>query len=182
MKPVITNSYTWLLLLGLLLSACASHVPKMIKEPPAEDLSLIRAQSHPERHRGKVVRWGGSIIATNNQPSKTELTILAKPLDSYGEPLEGDRSYGRFIAILDNFLDPAIYATGRSITVYGRFQKVIDKKIDNFAYRYPMVKIEHLYLWEVPEQYDPYYYYPYWYDPWYPFWGPYYHPPHYRRP
>lgn len=179
MKMPITNTsrITVLSLVPglLLLSACATNIPDMIKKAPAEDLSLVRAQHAPDRHRGKIVRWGGTIIATHNLKNQTEITILAKPLDSYGEPLEGDKSYGRFIAKTDGFLDPAIYAAGRSITIYGKFEKVLNKKIDNFEYNYAVVQIEHLYLWEVPEKYN-YYDYPYWYDPWYPYWSPYYYP------
>ncbi|MDH5444907.1 MAG: Slp family lipoprotein [Gammaproteobacteria bacterium] len=164
------------LLTGILfLTACASGIPEIIEKPPAEDLSLVRVQAQPEKHQGKVIRWGGDIIHTENKKDQTTLTVLAKPLDSYGEPMEGDKSYGRFIAIIKGFLDPAIYAKGRSITVYGRYEKILDKKIDNFDYRYPLVKVEHFYLWQVPEKVN-YNDYPYWYDPWYPYWGPYYHP------
>lgn len=165
-----------LLLSGmLLLSACASQVPDIIKNPPPENPSLMGVQARPDQHLGKAVRWGGTIISTQNQKNQTELTILGKPLDKFGEPQEGDQSYGRFIGVLDGFLDPAIYAAGRSITVYGKLEKVLRKKIDNYEYVYPIVHIEHFYLWAVPEKYD-YYDYPYWYDPWYPYWSPYYHP------
>lgn len=180
MMTAINKRFAEILLIAAIpvfLSACASQVPKMIKEPPPEDLSLASVQAQPETHRGKTVRWGGSIISTRNHQNKTEITILAKPLGSYGEPSSGDQSYGRFIAKYDNFLDPAIYATGRNITVYGKFIDIEKRKIDNFEYRYPIVHIEHLYLWEPPEKYD-YYDYPYWYDPWYPYWGPYYRHPY----
>ena len=182
-RPIPANRILntgWLAIAVLLLQACASQVPPMIKDPPAEDLSLTRAQHDPDKHRGKPVRWGGAIISTQNLQNITELTILAKPLDRYGEPEAGDHSYGRFIARHNGFLDPAIYANGRSITVYGKFEKTLNKKIDNFEYNYPIVQIEHLYLWAVPEKYD-YYDYPYWYDPWYPYWSPYYHPHHNYR-
>lgn len=161
----------------LQLTACASNVPAIIKNPPPEDLSLTRVRHAPAKHLNKFIRWGGTIISTQNQQDKTELIILATPLDKFGEPQQGDQSYGRFIGVIDGFLDPAIYATGRAITVYGKFEKVIRRKIDNFEYDYPVIQIEHFYLWEVPEKYD-YYDYPYWYDPWYPYpyWHPYYHP------
>lgn len=160
---------------SLLIPACATHIPDIIKNPPPEDLSLNRARHAPAQHQGKLVRWGGTIISTQNQQDKTEITILARPLDKYGEPQEGDQSYGRFIGLINGFLDPAIYAPGRTITVSGKFEKVLKKKIDNFEYDYPIVRMQHYYLWEVPEKFD-YYDYPYWYDPWYPHWGPYYHP------
>lgn len=170
-----------LLAAGILaIAGCATHVPEIIKNPPPEDLSLTRAQHEPGKHAGKTVRWGGAIISTENQKNRTELTILGKPLDKFGEPQEGDQSYGRFIGVIDGFMDPAIYAAGRSITVYGKFETVLRKRIDNFEYDYPVVRIEHFYLWAVPDRYD-YYDYPYWYDPWYPYWSPYYHPYWYRR-
>lgn len=164
---------------ALLLTACASQVPALIKDAPPEDLSLARAQHDAEKHQGKAVRWGGTIITTQNQQDKTEVTILAKPLDSRGEPREGDHSYGRFIALVNGFLDPAIYAPGRSVTVYGKYEKLLPKKIDNFDYNYPVIAVSQLYLWDVPPKYD-YYDNPYWYDPWYP-WSPYYGPYRHRR-
>ena len=162
----------------LLLSACATYIPEPIKNPPAEDLSLGQVQHAPEAHLNKIVRWGGTIISTHNQKNRTELTILAQVLDKYGEPQQGDQSYGRFIAEINGFLDPAIYAAGRAITVYGKLDKVVRKKIDNFEYQYPIVQIEQFYLWDIPQKFD-YYDYPYWYDPWYP-WYPYY-PPYRHR-
>jgi len=183
MNPLPTNSNSLLHLVVitglLLLTACATNIPAPIKNPPAEDLSLTRARHAPDKHLNKIVRWGGTIISTQNQQHKTEITILAQPLDKSGEPQQGDQSYGRFIGIMDGFLDPAIYATGRAVTVYGKLEKVVRKKIDNFEYDYPIVQIQLFYLWEVPEKYD-YYDYPYWYDPWYPYY-PYYHPYWHRR-
>ena len=161
----------------LLVFGCASNIPAPIKSPPAEDLSLTRVQQEPQHHQGKIIRWGGTIISTQNQQSRTEVTILAKALDSYGEPQPGDQSYGRFITLVNGFLDPAIYAPGRMMTVYGKFTKLLNKPIDKFDYQYPLVEASQYYLWDVPEKYD-YYDYPYWYDPWYPY--PYYHP-YWRR-
>ena len=158
----------------LLLSACASHIPDIIKNPTVEDLSLNQVQNSPTKYLNKSVRWGGTIITTRNQKDKTEITILAQPLDKYGEPQQGDQSYGRFIGLIDGFLDPAIYATGRAITVYGKLEKVLTKKIDNFEYDYPIIQLQQFYLWQVPEKYD-YYDDPYWYDPWYPYYHPYWH-------
>ena len=161
----------------LLLGACASPVPNVIRQAPAPDIRLREVQSSPEKFIGKAIRWGGHIISTNNLPGSTELIILASPLDSEGEPLAGDQSYGRFIVEQKTFLDPAIYATGRGITIYGEIDSVSERKVDRYLYRYPIVKATHLYLWEKSVRHD-YDHYPYWYDPWYPYGGPYYHRPH----
>jgi len=156
------------------LSACATHIPEAIKKPPAENLSLQQVQKFPDKHRGKLIRWGGSIISSQNREAQTELNILAQVLDKDGEPQQGDQSYGRFIAVVKGFLDPAIYSKGRAITVSGRFESLEKRKIDQFDYFYPIINAEHIFLWDVPEKYD-YYHYPYWYDPWYPYYNPYWH-------
>lgn len=162
----------------LSLTACATHIPEPIKNPPVEDLSLAQVQRNPVPLQGKLVRWGGTIINTQNQKDKTEITLLSQAMNKYGEPQQGDKSQGRFIAVVNGFLDPAIYAPGRALTVYGKFDKLLVKKIDNFEYSYPIIDTLQTYLWDVPQKPD-YYDYPYWYDPWYP-WPPYYYPHRHR--
>ncbi len=163
--------HTILMVLSGLLTACATYIPDHIKNTPAENLTLTQVQNEPKKHQGKIIRWGGSIISTQNLIDKTQLTILAHTLNQYGEPQQGDHSHGRFIAIISGFLDPAIYAPGRAITVYGKFNKLLNKNIDSFEYHYPLVDVTHTYLWDVSKKYN-YYDHPYWYDPWYPYYYP----------
>ncbi len=163
-----------LMMFSGLLSACATSIPDHIKNSPTENLRLVQVQKEPEKHLGKIIRWGGSIISSKNEQNRTTLIILAQTLSKYGEPQQGDQSYGRFIARINGFLDPAIYSKGRAITVYGKFEKLQKEKIDHYEYHYPLVTAEEIYLWEIPEKYD-YYDYPYWYDPWYPMHPPYWH-------
>ncbi|MEJ2509705.1 MAG: Slp family lipoprotein [Gammaproteobacteria bacterium] len=173
---------TALLLASLLmLSACASTIPKPIRQPVAGDPGVAAVRSEPETaYRGQAVRWGGSIIETENHAQQTRITVLAQTLDSDGRP-DGDQSGGRFIALVNGFLDPAVYQAGRLITVAGHIAGTETHLIGKYPYRYPVVQVDTYYLWPPLRHYDwrdapPYWYDPYWgpygYDPWYPYHGP----------
>lgn len=163
------------LLLTTILAGCASNVPQQIRDEPSLNITPSQVQHAAESYTGKTIRWGGAIIEIQNRKTETRLTILAQALGRYGEPIEGDESLGRFIAIIPRFLDPAIYAKQRTITIYGDIHQVVTEKIDDFTYHYPLITVRQHYLWparQAEEEFYPYY----WYDPWYP----YYHPYHYH--
>lgn len=169
-----------LLLIPLLLSlyACTSAVPERIRTAPAGSPSLPLVINSPERYLNSQVRWGGTIANVKNLPGETHVEIVARELAGDGEPKTLDRSEGRFIAVFNRFLDPAIYAMDRNLTVTGQISGTIVQKLGEMEYRYPVVKVEVYYLWPKPlPRYD--YYDPFLYDPWYPYWYPY---PWYRHP
>jgi outer membrane lipoprotein len=162
-----------------LLSACASGVPDPIRQTPPSDVRMTEVQRAPASFRGTLVRWGGAIVTVRNLKDETQIEIVSRRLDSSGRPLAEDRSEGRFLAKLAGFLDPAIYAAGRDITVNGRVEGAITQAIGEHSYTYPVVQVEHIYLWEPlpPLRYRDYD--PFWHDPFYP-WGYPYWP--YHRP
>lgn len=169
-----------LLLLPLLftLYACTSAVPDIVRTAPQGNPSVPLVMSAPERYLNTTVRWGGTIANVQNLSGETRVEIVARELDSEGEPKDIDRSEGRFIAIFNKFLDPAIYAPDRNLTVVGLFSGTTVKQLGNMEYRYPVVKVAASYLWPKPApRYE--YYDPFFYDPWYPYWYPY---PWYRYP
>ena len=140
---------------------------------------LAEAQASPDQYRSQKVRWGGIILETDNQASRTRLTILSKPLYDDGEPKNVSGSDGRFIAVFPAFLEPHVYVKNRKITVVGRLQGNEVVQIGDYPYSHPLVEVEAHYLWpvEVERTYDDWP--PWWYDPWYhPFYHPYY-PYHY---
>lgn len=168
-----------------LLVGCASEAPRAISEAPASNISLTQARKDPQAVRGTVVRWGGAIVSVQNRREETWIEIVERPLWPDGQPRDTDRSEGRFLAHVAGFLDPAVYAKNRLITVAGALDEPETHSIDEFPYRYPVVRVTDVYLWpKEPEVYR-HYYSPYWYDPWYP-WGypyyPYYHYPSYYVP
>jgi outer membrane lipoprotein len=174
-------------LLGLL-SACASQVPVEIREFPNTAPGVAEVRKKPEQFLSEKIRWGGTIAQIENKQQASWLTIIALPLDDDGRPLSSDQSPGRFIAIIDGFLEPEVYSQNRQITVIGNIQKSQTVKIGEFPYEHPVIQVEYHYLWPPePEpsslDYYPYRWYDPWYDPWYypyyPWYGPYY-PYHYH--
>ena len=165
-----------LLLSASWLASCASTVPLSIREPARGDPGVAAAAADINAYSGQEVRWGGSIIAAENRASDTWLTVLARPLDSDGQPETDDQGFGRFIAVVGGFLDPAVYAQGRLITVRGHITGSKQRNVGAYPYRYPVVKVDSYHLWPPLKErtyrdYPPYWYSP-WYDPWYPFYGP----------
>lgn len=159
------------LIASLFLVACASQVPQVIREAPESKLSLAAARS-ASPPIGARVRWGGTIAKVENQQADTLIEIVERPLDGEGRPTDGDRSSGRFIAKVAGFVDPAVYESGREITVVGNLTAPVTRKIGQYVYRFPVVDVIHHYLWPLrPVMYPSRYYDPFWYDPWYP-WGP----------
>ena len=156
-----------ILLLTLLLSACASQVPQGIREAPADSPSLQQLRAQASDYLGRRTRLGGTIVATDNREDATWLTVLGLPLYKDGAPRSTDDSAGRFIAIVPAFLDPKVYASDRQVTVTGTLLRTEAGKVGEHPYSYPVIQAEVWYLW--PEQTGPPYGYPYpgWYDPWY---------------
>lgn len=161
-----------ILLMALVYLAGCSGVPEKIRTPPPEapTLSMVR-QAPVATYLDAKVRWGGTIAKVENRQGETLVEIVSREMYRDGEPKQVDRSTGRFIARIGDFLDPAIYASGRRITVVGRISASIERELDQMSYRYPVVTVTAYHLWpQVHERNE--YYDPWMYDPWYP-WYPY---------
>jgi len=174
----------FLVVMAILISGCTT-VPEQI-QGDYTDISPARVE--PALF-GSQVRWGGTIIDAVNEDDSTCFEVLSRELDKYLRPRVEDRTAGRFIACKPGFYDPEVYAHGREVTLTGRIRGIEVRQVDEFDYRYPVIDVDALILWEVRQEvlvidypYDPFYY-PYWYGP---YWGPYpYYPMHgrsYARP
>ncbi|RLK48316.1 outer membrane lipoprotein [Alkalispirillum mobile] len=169
------------LLAALLMAGCATGVPEPIRSAPEAAPGVQAVREAPDEAVGETVRWGGVIAEVRNRSDHTELEVVARRLQSGGRPVDrDDASPGRFLAQVPGFLDPAIYAAGRAITVRGVVQGVREQAVGEYAYSFPVVQAEVYHLWPEREPvrdyrrdpfYDP------WYDPWYrPWHRPYRHP------
>lgn len=161
----------WIVLFACLtLIACASQLPPAIKEAPANNLSLAEVRATPDKFIGAFVRWGGIIAKVENKETETWVEIVDKDLSRWGQPRSNDQSSGRFLARVDGFLDPLVYAKGREITISGKVEQSIVNKIGDFTYLFPVIAVVQFYLWQ-PEPTVIYYdSWPNWfYDPWYPY-------------
>lgn len=159
------------------LIGCAS-TPETIPEPAAGSPDPAQVRSHPERYNGEQVRWGGTIAGVENREDTTLIEVVARELDSRGRPRASDRSPGRFLAVVDGFLDPAIYAADRSLTVTGTVAGTTVRPVGEHDYTYIRVEVTGHHLWprelsadyaDRRYRYPPPYYYDPWYDPWHPY-------------
>lgn len=178
--------FLWFALL-MVLAGCATPAPEAIREPPPRDLSYTEVRGNVDAHLGARVRWGGTIADVENRPDETWLYVVARPLDSSGRPLPDGDSPGRFIARVKGFLDPAVYAAGRLVTVAGTLAGTLTQPVGEYPYKYIVVDAEATKLWEPvverPYYRDPFYDHPFFYDPFWPWparlypWHPYpFHP------
>ncbi len=159
--------YLGLTLILFTMGACASVISERTRNEASIDLTLREVSRAPDNYQGKTVIWSGSILEAQNTREGTLLTILQKPADYQGKPKKVDESEGRFLALARRYLDPAIFASGRSVTVAGEIEGKRVKPLGEIEYVYPFLSVKEIHLWptETREMYD--YYYPpyYWYGP-----------------
>ncbi|MCF6283364.1 MAG: Slp family lipoprotein [Candidatus Polarisedimenticolaceae bacterium] len=166
---------TLLLLAAVMLTGCSSNAPELIKTTPSSEISVTQAQRGIEPFIGQRVRWGGTIITVENFRDKTVIELLSRPLSKGGEPIGDNPGIGRFLATTAGFIDPTEYPLGRLLTISGRLSKLITRPVGQYPYRYPVVEIDTLYLWPIPQE-PPLYYRDPLFDPWYPWhYRPYYY-------
>ena len=189
------------LLLGglLILSSCAESahqvsrnaghidVPLELAKQIDTSVSFVDLQAAPANYVGRVIMAGGVVISAKRTKDQTEIEILQLPAEG-GEPSTTDRlrSEGRFLAVREEFLDPATVPPGTPITVIGVVSGSTSRPLDDSEYNYPVLDIKHLIDWStVASQrtgesaaafYGPYY------SP-FGYWGrPYGYYPHFGRP
>lgn len=171
MMPPYPMTVRTLILLGLTLwlAACAGRAPEAIRQAPPGAPPPDEVRADAARFQGTQVRWGGVIAGVSNRADDTLLEVVSRPLASGGRPRETDATDGRFLARVPGFLDPAVYAPGREITVSGTVAGLESRQVGDYPYPYVRVNVEQHYLWAVREPVRDPYYSPWWYDPWYPY-------------
>ena len=165
----------WLILI-VLMTACSSPVPPEIRQTLNNSPSVAQVRGQPDSHISQQIRWGGTILETENRENTSWLTIIAYPLTDSGKPRTSAQSSGRFIAIVNEFLEPSLYSSDRLITVRGSFLKTETLEIGEYPYVYPLIEVDHYYLWPKIRTSGYVGYSPYWgYDPWFYPYNPWHH-------
>jgi outer membrane lipoprotein len=153
----------------MFVSCCAHVISKEIRKNSEPSLKLSQVSKNTNIYKGKIVIWGGEIIETVNQKDGTTiLEVFERPLGWRGEPKILSYSEGRFLVLVDKYLDPYLFARGKRITVAGEIQDERIRTIGEMTYRYPVLLSKQIYLWDYEYDYPVAYYY----DPWwfYPVW------------
>jgi outer membrane lipoprotein len=149
-----------------------SPISKNLRNLANRSVPFEEILKNPEAYKGEIVIWGGQIIETLNQRDNiTLIEVLQKPLNWMKEPKESEESWGRFLALVEKYLDPHIYRKGREITVAGKIIGVKKRIFGELEYSYPLLLIEEISLWRkyryhYPPPFNDYYF------PEYP-WGDY---------
>lgn len=137
-----------MLLGALLLVGCSTFPEKIQVEDKSVLVSYEDASSKAEQVKGKMLRWGGAIAKIENKADSTLLEVVYFPLTSYGKPIAGDESMGRFRIYVNGFMDPMIYQVGRLMTFTGQLNGLEDGLVGEQKYVFPVVQSEAYYLWK----------------------------------
>jgi outer membrane lipoprotein len=159
----------WLgvLALALALGGCIGAFPDEALQGVERRLTVTELRAAPMgTYVNARVVLGGEILETRPKVGETEVEVLARPLRSDDSPARTDASTGRFLARSRNFLDPAVFAPGRRLTVLGTLAGGEERPLGALPYAYPVVEVEQVRLWALDPMY-PGYYGPYWG----PYWG-----------
>ena len=167
----------------LLLAGCSASqlVPSDMEGRISRDVSFQSLQTDPATFRGRWVALGGKVLNAKRLKHETQIEILELPLDKADRPIPMlTQSSGRFLAVQQEFLDPAIVPPGTFVSLVGEVIGGETLPLDEITYTYPVVQNKTLKIWQDPGRIDyleprPY---PYWAWP-YPFW-PYPYPYPYR--
>ena len=136
-----------LLLFFLIITSGCSHViSKVNLEKIDKTISTSELMKEPGKYKGKMVLLGGDIVASINRKNGTYIEVVQKNLNSFGRPLKRDETLGRFIVFHDGYLDSAIYARGRRLTVAGEVMGVKTQLMGEIEYNYPLIKVKELRL------------------------------------
>jgi outer membrane lipoprotein len=138
----------WLwLALGLLLGGCASAFPEEVMRAVNRSLTVEELRGDPAAHRNERVIVGGEILSTQPRPGETQVELLTRRLRWNDSPERSDWSSGRVLLKTTEFLDPAVYAPGRRLTVVGTVTGEEERKVGELPYHYPVITVERLRLW-----------------------------------
>lgn len=150
--PVAFRSLRYCLaLLPLLwLSACAP-APIYKNTTNAVIATPQQVASSPARYAGGEVIWGGTIVQVTNYPDHSEVELLAYPLDSSQRPKIGDNGNGRFIAVMNGYIEPLDYPAGAPMTVSGKLDRSRSGHVGEADYVFPLVNVAQSHVWSREE-------------------------------
>jgi outer membrane lipoprotein len=171
--------------LALVGMGCAHVISEPLRQQAQPLPSFAELRTNADSLKGRTVILGGEILQTTNLREGTRVEILQRPLSDSEIPKLTDATGGRFMAFCNEYLDPAVYAPGRRVTVAGEILGSYMGKVGEVDYTYPLISCAETHLFPTASaEARRYAAYPWWYGdpyfyPWtvgpypYAFWGPY---------
>jgi len=179
---------TVIVAISLVLLSCTQVLKKELLESAVRDVPFSALAADPSKYTGELFILGGIIVDSKATKEGSLVEAIYVDVDKRGNLEDVLPSTRRFMALLPKnagFLDPLIYKRNRKVTIAGTLTGSRVGKIDDMDYRFPLFRIEEIYLWPKEEPryapypywpdpfYSPWWYDPYWryrrYDPWYPY-------------
>lgn len=137
--------------LSLLALAACAPAPIYKPSPNAVAAPPFAVSRTPERFGQGSVIWGGRVVAVNNLADRSEIEILAFPLDQSQRPRIGDSGNGRFIAQMNGFVEPMDFPQGALVTLTGTLAGSRAGKVGDADYVFPLVRVNQVHRW-TPEE------------------------------
>ena len=134
------------LALSCVIAACAP-APIYKATPSSVDATPQQVATSPANFRNMQVVWGGSVISVRNLADSSEIEILAYPLDSSQRPRPKQPAIGRFIAIVQGFVEPMDYPPGSLVTLRGTPDGTRSGEVGQAGYTFPLVHGEAMHRW-----------------------------------
>ncbi|WP_295435557.1 Slp family lipoprotein [uncultured Thiodictyon sp.] len=106
-------------------------------------------------HTGELARWGGTLVEALNLADRTELTVIAYPLERCGAPRLGQEPIGRFIAVAPGYLETADYRPGRTVTATGLITGTREGQVGAAPYPLPLLAKARVRLWPTADAAGP---------------------------
>jgi len=120
---------------------------------PLQNLTQLNVSQVPSNGaNGELVKWGGTIAVINNSDDSTTVEIVSRPLSEWGRPIRNDQTDGRFIARINEVLDPQEVRRGMDITLLGLLTEIKDGSIGETPYEFPVIDVEKLKIWKPQNQ------------------------------
>ena len=148
MRRMSFKSWWWAV--WVLVTACSSQpvIPESLEPLADRAVTFREVADAPDSYQGKIVVFGGEVLKAKRLKDGTQIELLQLPLDKGERPiLDRQQSQGRFLAIQQEFLDPATIVQGTQMTIVGELTKAKVEHLDDVEYRYPVVIVKHLHAW-----------------------------------
>ena len=147
-------------------------VPKVMEDRVNRDISFAQLFENPLPYKGQILVVGGQVLSAKRLKNATQIEVLQLPLNRHMQPVESlQKSKGRFLALQEEFLDPATLPLDTRVTVVGEVSGMVTLPLDETTYDFPTLVIKSLTVWPHISTYRVLRPYPYGYPYWGPYWG-----------
>lgn len=137
--------------LPVAIAACAPAPIYKTGGPSSVVATPRQVATSPDNFRNLEVVWGGEVIAVHNFADHSEVEILAYPLDSSQRPRLNQPPIGRFITMVQGFVEPMNFPPGTLVTLRGMLEGARPGQVGSAPYTFALVQSEGMHRW-TPEE------------------------------